>query len=139
MNLHDMNELRYIDMEIKGYKDKILELRAMAESMTANLSGMPHGGGNGGSKVERAAVAIVDYQKMIEDALCKRIEKSKKIHEYILGIDDAQTRQIAYLRFVQSKSWGEVAKEIGGYNAPSTVRSRIIRYIEKEEKEHGEK
>lgn len=129
MKLSELNSLVYIEQEITEYKEKILELREMAESLTTTYSSMPKGGTNG-KKLENAVVAIVSYQTMLDKAVCEKIEQSEKIHSYILGIEDAQTRQIMYLRFVQGKTWGEIARKIGGNNSPSAVRMRAIRYIE---------
>lgn len=131
MLLKELNSLFYIEQEIKEYKEKIVELREMAESISPNYSGMPRGGGGKpGAKVENAVVAIVSYTEMLDKAIQTKVEQSKKIHEYILGVPDAQTRQIMFLRFVQCKSWGEIARKIGGNNTANGVRMRAIRYID---------
>ena len=130
MTLHELNALYYIELEIKAYRDKIAELRELAESITPNYSGMPSGGSQNRSKVESAAVSIVAYMEMLDKAVQEKVETSQRIHEYILAVPDAQTRQIMFLRFVQCKSWGEIARRIGGNNTASAVRMRAIRYID---------
>lgn len=130
MNLHELSQLYYIELEIKAYRDKISELRDLAEGVTPNYSGMPSGGSQNQGKVERAAVAIVSYMEMLDKAIQEKVEQSKRIHAFILDCPDAQTRQIMFLRFVQCKSWGEIARRIGGNNTASAVRMRAIRYID---------
>lgn len=129
MTLKELNSLIFLEQEIDEYKKKILELREMAESVTANYSGMPRAGGTG-NKIENAVIAIISYQEMLDNAICEKVEQTKRIHEYIMGVEDAQTRQIMFLRFIQRKPWSEVARKIGGRNTASAVRNRIIRYIE---------
>lgn len=130
MNLHELSQLYYIELEIKAYRDKIAELRELAESISPNYSGMPSGGSQNHSKVESAALSIVAYMEMLDKAIQEKVETSKRIHAYILDCPDAQTRQIMFLRFVQCKSWGEIARRIGGNNTASAVRMRAIRYID---------
>ena len=130
MTLHELSQLYYIEQEIKAYRDKIAELRELAESITPSYSGMPNGGSQNRSKVESAALSIVAYMEMLDKAIQEKVEMSKRIHAYILDCPDAQTRQIMFLRFVQCKSWGEIARRIGGNNTAGSVRMRAIRYID---------
>lgn len=130
MTLHELNQLYYIEQEIKAYREKIVELREMAESITPNYSGMPSGGSQSRSKVETGAVAIASYIDMLDKAVLEKAKQSERIHAYILECDDAQTRLIMFLRFVQRKSWGEIARRIGGNNTAGAVRMRAIRYID---------
>jgi len=130
MLLKELNSLFYIEQEIQIYENKIAELRARAESSTANYSGMPRGGGLPSSKVENGALDIVPYIEMLEKAKAERDHESKKIHEFILSVPDPQTRVIMVLRFIERKSWGDIARRIGGNNTPSAVRMRAIRYID---------
>lgn len=134
MTLHELSQLHYIDLEIQAYKDKISELREIAESITPNYSGMPGGGSQNRSRVESAAVSIVSYMEMLDKAVQEKVEMSKRIHAYILDCQDSQTRLIMHLRFVKCKSWGEIARHIGGNNTASAVRMRAIRYIDNEKK-----
>lgn len=129
MTLKELNSLYYIELEIAEYKKKIVELREMAESISPNYSGMPSGSGKA-NKIENAVCAIVSYQEMLDKAICEKVEQSEKIHAYILGVEDAQTRQIMFLRFIQRRPWSEIARMIGGNNSPSAVRMRAIRYVE---------
>ena len=129
MVLKDLNSLYYIEQEIQIYEDKIAELRERAASLSPNYSGMPRGN-SPGNKVENAAVAIVSYIEMLDKAKAEREWQSKRIQEYILSVPDPQTRVIMILRFIERKSWGEIARRIGGNNTASAVRMRVMRYID---------
>lgn len=48
---------------------------------------------------------------------------------YIARIDDALTRRIFELRYIDGCSWVQVARRIGGGNTAESVRKRHNRYI----------
>lgn len=133
MTIKELYSLYYIEQEIKEYELKILELREMATNITANYTGMT-GGGNVSDKVGNATAAIVQYIEMLEKAIQQKIEQSIKINAFILDVDDAQLRQIMFLRFVKQMSWQCIANRIGGGNTADGVRKRCNRYIRKSEK-----
>lgn len=133
MTFQELYSLRYIEQEIADYKKKIIELRELAESMTPKLTGMPRGDGCG-DKVGNAATEIVLYTEMLETAIKRDVEQSRKINEYIAQIDDVQLRRIMYLRFIEHKTWLQVANAIGGNNTEDSVRKRANRYVRKHQK-----
>ena len=133
MTLKELYSLYYIEQEIKEYELKIVELREMATSITQNYSGMPSGG-NVSDKVGKAATAIAQYTEMLDKVIQQKVEQSIKINAFILDIDDAQLRQIMYLRFIKRLSWQAVASRIGGGNTADGVRKRCNRYVRKSEK-----
>lgn len=133
MTIKELYSLYYIEQEIKEYELKIVELRELAENISPSYSGMPSSG-KVSDKVGNAAAAIVEYTKMLEDAIQQKIEQSIKINDFILNIDDAQLRQIMFLRFVKRLSWQAVANRIGGGNTADGVRKRCNRYVRKSEK-----
>jgi len=133
MTLKELYSLYYIEQEIKEYELKIIELREMATRITPNYSGMPRGSETN-NKTENALTAIIDYTQLLENAIKNKIEQSIKINTFILDIDDAQLRQIMYLRFIKRLSWQAVANRIGGGNTSDGVRKRCNRYVRKSEK-----
>lgn len=129
MTIKELYSLYYIEQEIKEYELKILELKEMATNITANYTGMT-GGKNVSDKVGNAVTSIVHYTKLLEEAIQKDVEQSIKINAFILEIEDAQLRNIMYLRFVKRMSWQSIAIKIGGGNTASGVRMRCKRYID---------
>lgn len=133
MTLQELYSLYYIEQEIKEYELKIVELREMASNITPSYTGMPSGS-NVSDKVGKAATAIVEYTEMLDKAIQEKIEQSIKINAFILDIEDAQLRQIMFLRFIKRLSWQAVASRIGGGNTADGVRKRCNRYVRKSEK-----
>ena len=130
MTLRELYSIPYLEKEIEDYHKKILELRELAEKVTPSLTGMPSGGG-AGDRVGDCATAIVMYTDLLEKAIARKIEQEMIINQYILDVEDTELRRIMYLRFVQQKTWREVADEIGGYSTEDSVRKRCNRYVSK--------
>lgn len=53
----------------------------------------------------------------------------KRLLSYIAKIDDALTRQIFTLRYIEQLSWRQVAQRVGGGNTLESVRKRHTRYL----------
>ena len=99
MNLNDLNNLRFLDAEIKEYE------KAMREP---------------------------EDRAYLSEIAAKRSELMRRkldAFRFISSIEDSQTRQIIFLRYIKGMSWGQVAIKIGGGNTDDGVRKRAIRYI----------
>lgn len=99
MDLKDLNNLRFLDLEIKEYK------KAMGEHCSD------------------------EYRRALGAKTAELMQKKLEAFEFIGSIQDAQTRQIIFLRFIKGMSWGQVAIKIGGSNTDEGVRKRAVRYI----------
>jgi hypothetical protein len=136
MTIKELYSLYYIEQEIKEYELKIVELKELATNISPNYTGMP-ATKKVSDKVGNAVTAIVEYTQMLEKAIQEKIEQSIKINAYILNVEDAQLRQIMYLRFVKRLSWQTVANRIGGGNTADGVRMRCNRYVKNNNKKSG--
>ena len=57
--------------------------------------------------------------------------KRQEIFDFIMSIDDPQTRLIVKLRCYNMLSWNAVADRIGGMNSEYTVKKRFYRFLKK--------
>lgn len=149
MTLKELNNLRYIDGEIRMIEERIAELYTQAEHATPNVTTYIHtdpktgkketcvlplsgGAGTGHSRIESAVEAIEKEKQLLESIRAKRQQEKQKLLEFIQTIPDSQTRQIFTYRFVDTLTWGQVARKIGGGNTSDSVRKKVIRYIGEE-------
>lgn len=132
MNINELNNLRYIEKEIKLLQERIEELETEAARVTPILTGLP-GKGSGGDRIGAVVEQIIEEKEKLEAALQQRQEERRKAMRFINSIADSQLRTIFILRFVSGKSWNEVADCIGGGNTEQSVCMRVFRYLKKRE------
>lgn len=98
-------------------------------------------GGNGGTqhyKIE--GVPLPEYSRkktllysrkttlqLLEDDL---LEKTNAVEEFIASVDDSRMRRIINLRFLEGKTWQQIATIIGG-NTEGSVKMAFQRFVEK--------
>lgn len=66
----------------------------------------------------------IPYLTAVEDEV-----ELEFLRGYIASIDDALTRRVFELRYINQYSWDQVARKIGGGNTAEAVRKRHNRYI----------
>lgn len=131
MNLNKLSNLFYINKEIKRLESELEEITEIGSSV---IDGMPHGT-KSGDKVQQL---VLKRQTLVEKIVKKQLEyidEKIKIENFIANIDDAKIKHIVALRFVEFKSWYEIAdeitpedKELVNRNAPYMA---LQRYLEK--------
>lgn len=133
MTLKDLSQLYYLDKLIRRDEQRLEQMRAQLTDTTPKLSGMP-GRAGVSDKVGEAVPLIVDLARKIEQDR-EEFERSKaELECYLRRIEDTQTRLIFILRFVDLKSWEEVAKTIGGNNTEGSVKQACYRYLKEQAK-----
>lgn len=130
MSLEKLSGLYYMKKLIGRDAQRIEDLRARLTSTTTNMNGMP-GSPNASDKIGDGIPEIVDLiRKIEEERLNFEIEKAS-LEIYLRRIEDPQIRLIFLLRFVDLKSWGDVASAIGGNNTDNSVKKTCYRYLKK--------
>lgn len=59
------------------------------------------------------------------------LEKTNEVEQFIASVDDSFIRRIINLRFLDNKTWNEVAECMGGGNTEDSVRKCFVRFMEK--------
>lgn len=83
----------------------------MAQSLGANLTGMPRSGTRS-SKVERAACELAQLQSDLEDALAENIHLIHQAQQIIKQIPGARHRRLLELRYIDGLSWKDITVEM---------------------------
>jgi hypothetical protein len=79
-----------------------------------------------GTKAQKAAVRAI-----IRERRSRIWEERRRLERWIADIPDSLTRRVFTLRFVEGKSWLQVAMAVGGDNTADTVRKMAKRYAER--------
>ena len=85
--------------------------RELATRVSPNLSGMPRGGGGGGT--QGAISKIVDLETEINTEIDKLVEKRKEIESVIRAVEDSTLRALLEYRYINGKKWEEIALMMG--------------------------
>ncbi len=130
MTREDLMQVYYIEKEVEMWQDELERLRNSAEAAAIRYTGLPSGKGKKCDKVAETAVSLADTERKIEKKLRELEAAKNEILNYILNIDDCQTRLIFKLRCINLMSWNAVADKIGGMNSEYSVKKRFYRYLE---------
>ena len=137
MTVIELSQLYHLTREIEADKARLDELERLAGSPSiAHLTGMPHSPHGNSRKIEQAAAEIVDLQAIIAARQIQCIHERARLERWINEIPDSLTRQVFQVRFVDGKSWGEVAAAVGN-NTESSVKMICHRYLKRTREEYA--
>ena len=131
MTLQELSQLYYLNREIKMDKRRLAELELKVLPGAQSMSGMPHAPGVA-DKVGTYAAEMADLRAIIEEKSRRCLEERIRLERYIAGIEDSLMRQIFTYRFVDGRTWGQVAQRVGGQNTAASVKMLCHRYLERE-------
>lgn len=127
--MRNLNNVYWLKKEIKQITEQIQEMTMYQGS---SFSGIPSGGGGGGSPIERYVLRkeklIEKLQKLTDELVCE----VQRVEEYIESIDDAEIRVIARKRYIENKDWQIIGEEM--FMDRTTVSRKLKRYTEREQK-----
>lgn len=135
MNLKELSKLYYIQKLIDRDTQRLIELEASLQSGVQILTDMPRKPG-AKNPIGELVPLIVDMQQQIVEKQKRLYEEQQKIQKYIDNIHDYQIRLIMYLRFVDLKTWSQVAEAVGGNNTQESVKKVCYRFL-KTQDEHS--
>lgn len=130
MTISELSQVYYLHLEIARNEEKLEVLRSKAERITASALGLPFTKAEQ-SKIEKNVAEMADVQARVDSYNEKLKAEESQILDYINAIDDSRLRLIFELRFIDCKSWSEVADFIGGGNTEDSVKKSCYRYIKK--------
>lgn len=140
MTLRELNNLQYINAEIKTLEERIAEIRTRAEHITPNVQTykneagevcvLPNmGGGQSGDKLANDVCALIEEENALLEMKSNRDAERKKLLRYINGIPDSHLRLIFFYRFYDGLTWNAVAQKIGGGNTEDSVKKQVYRNL----------
>ena len=116
----ELSQLFYLNKEIEMEKNRLKELEEAATDTSVKISGLPHTSGISNKTALAAEIAEKEA-----------IAEYNRLTRYICTVEDSLIRQILRYRYIDGKSWLEVANTIGGNNTMDGVRMIAYRYIDK--------
>lgn len=131
MTKEELMQVYYLNKEIAAWKEELERIRSTPEISAIRAGAQIKGRGKYADRVADAAISIAETEQRIKKKLVELEEARSKVTNYILAIDDCQTRLIFKLRCLDLLNWNAVADEVGGMNSEYSVKKRFYRYLEK--------
>lgn len=116
-------EMRLLRAKKRHYED-------MGFSITPQLTGMPGSGQRGISKVEMAAVGMVDILADLKAQIEKHAKIISEAENLIARIPQEKYRQLLTLRYLAGMSWPSISDEMGYKDKNSVYRAHGYALIE---------
>ena len=110
MTKKELSKYYYLSLEIKDLEDRI-EILNETSVGSSKITGMPIAHTNE-SPIERRVELIIRLKNKLEKRKCRALEEMDKIEQYLSTIEDIETRLIFYKRYLDFKSWEEIADEM---------------------------
>lgn len=128
-----LSEAFYLEKEIDEWKMQLARLKDASLTPEIRPDKERVSGGKYSDKTAELAVEITELERKIRKKVYELTRLKNRIAEYILGIEDSQTRLIFHLRVYDLMTWNAIADRIGGMNSEDSVKKRYYRYLKKEQ------
>ena len=128
----ELMSLVYIQARIDRLSEKIAELEAEDGLGSVNMDGMPHSK-TPGNPVERMSIARAALHEKLLQLKEEQAEKALSIMRYIENVEQPDIKLIMELRYIDCRSWLEVAIEweemTGKYADRTTLSKKVKKYL----------
>lgn len=131
MNNEILSEAFYLEQEIDEWKKQLARLKDASLTPTLSMDKERVSGGRCADSTGDLATEIADLERKIRKKVYQLTRMKNRIAEYILGIEDSQTRLIFHMRVFDLMTWNAIADKIGGMNSEDSVKKRYYRYLKK--------
>ena len=103
---------RYRDAQrtMRRCMEELAQLRAEAASVSAALSGMPSGGGDG-QAIPRAVERIADAESRLASAYGTALAERSRVNDAIDTVPDPLRRDILTRRYILGQRWERIAAD----------------------------
>ena len=122
--MKNLNKLYWIKKEIRQLENQIKELTVLSAT---SVDGIP-GGGCVSSPVERFYERLEKLKAKLSVKHAECVAEQERLEDYIETIDDAEIRVLARMRFIENKTYTDIAKDT--FMDRTTVYRKLKRYVE---------
>ena len=123
--MKELNTLYWLKHEKRQIENQIKELTVLS---AVSMSGMP-GNANATSPVERFNERLEQLTEKLQKKCDEILAETERIEERIEKIEDAEIRVIARKRFIETKTFETIGKEL--FIDRTTAYKKLKRYFEK--------
>lgn len=105
-----LSQYKYLNTRINTKNEQIAQLRELATKVSPSQG---NGGAGGVSdRVGSIVAKICDEEQKINEMVDKIVELKREIENTIMGVPDELLRQLLELRYINCKTWEQIAVEM---------------------------
>ena len=132
MTIRELSRYFYINKQIKQLQNKldVLEDQLLGGN-SSQITGMPKNS-NVSNPTEEVAIKIMELKEVIVNKRLKLIEEMIAIEKFIDTISDVEIQVIIRMRFIELKTWHEIAEELKYQRTAPYMK--LKRYLKKHNK-----
>ena len=132
-----MEQARYLDMQINSKIEQVRTLNELATKVTTVYSDMPHSPNKNTGRMEETIAKIIDLESEIDRDIDALVDLKQEVKTAISKVEDEKYRVLLELRYINQKSWEEIANQLG-YDLRYThkIHGRALQKITVPEKRH---
>lgn len=136
MTLEELSQFQAIEKLIEREKDKLLTMWDSLGLHSPNFSDLPKAKG-ARDKIGDTMPEIVDKERELLDMIVILEDKQKRIIDWINALPNARLQLIAKLRFVDGRTWEQVADFIDDGKTCHACKRALYRHLENEQERKG--
>lgn len=134
-----LQQIRLYDSRINTNLEELNRLKAMVTKITPTLKQDVVSGGGSQDKLSDAVAKIVDLEAEIDKEIDFFIDARKAVTRTIDKVDDARLHTVLNMRYVQFKTWEQIACDMGcSYQWVCKLHGIALQAVEKIIKNPGE-
>lgn len=111
MTERKLNQLYWLNKEIKHQKKRLLELQSTSQVKSPIITGLPFVNTKN-DITANYAIEIADLEAEIYINIQKYCHELMEIEKYINTIDDSEMRQIIRLKHISGLTWDDIGTEL---------------------------
>jgi len=132
MTMKELHQLWILNKLIERDEEEIKRIEERLGIKSPSLSGMPHNPG-AHDKIGEGVPELVDRKNELEERRKQYTAARNELRAYVEAVPDLHVRLIMQLRFLDLKTWQEVADFAGGRNSEASVRMLVKRYLKRDD------
>lgn len=132
MTMKELHQLWILNKLIERDEEEIKRIEERIGIKSPSLSGMPHNPG-AHDKIGEGVPELVDRKNELEERRKQYTAARNELRAYVEAVPDLHVRLIMQLRFLDLKTWQEVADFAGGRNSEASVRMLVKRYLKRDD------
>lgn len=108
-----LKQYRHMDKMIRRKREQLKDLRMMSESLGGFSEGERVQNSGSHDKIASNVAKIVDLEAEILSDIDKMIEVKRNVMKTIDMVEEADLKEVLYMRYLEFKTWIDIAYEVG--------------------------